>query len=274
MLRALNPLTDDSLQHFRSIVSSKQDPRRSKLIVLIRTIRNRYIHYLKTAPDLDKIEAKSYSKINSEALRHCYNRESVAVERLIVKIIESQPRYGQSRCQYCGIGIPRSIDHYLPQEIFADFTVFSANLLPCCSDCNNLKGTKWLSSNGNRIILNPYFETLPETRLLFAKFEMTPHPRLLFFLQRPISMKISFFHRVSQHFECLQLATRYSLCASGEIDKAIAAFRNSRTNNIRNRRKLLLDTAINQVDAVGLNSWEAATYFALANSLSFLKIRV
>lgn len=47
-------------------------------------------------------------------------------------------------CPYCGIQSNVTVDHYLPKDVFPQFSVFSLNLVPACSDCQNKghKGTK------------------------------------------------------------------------------------------------------------------------------------
>jgi hypothetical protein len=45
-------------------------------------------------------------------------------------------------CPYCGRGGVGTIDHYLPQEHFAWFSVYSWNLVPACQECQNIKAAK------------------------------------------------------------------------------------------------------------------------------------
>ena len=44
-------------------------------------------------------------------------------------------------CPYCGFGEPRDLDHYLPRGSFGELAIYSKNLIPSCSPCNNAKRT-------------------------------------------------------------------------------------------------------------------------------------
>ncbi len=88
-------------------------------------------------------------------------------------------------CPSCGEeGSPRTIDHYLPKEIYPHFCVTPANLTPMCDACQTAKGTKTLDKHGRRIFLHPYFDdflTSQVVRLIVGRpfnapedFELVP----------------------------------------------------------------------------------------------------
>lgn len=64
-------------------------------------------------------------------------------------------------CPYCSTARNecRDLDHYIPRQLFPEFSIMSNNLIYSCSKCNqDYKKTNFLDSNGNRFFLNPYFD--------------------------------------------------------------------------------------------------------------------
>lgn len=48
-------------------------------------------------------------------------------------------------CPYCGRKGLGTIDHYLPQDQFAVFSVYSPNMVPACHQCQSKKGSRYSS---------------------------------------------------------------------------------------------------------------------------------
>ena len=57
-------------------------------------------------------------------------------------------------CPYCGMQSNVTVDHYLPKELFPQFSCFSLNLVPACSDCQN-KGNKGIKHPKRKRRLTP-----------------------------------------------------------------------------------------------------------------------
>jgi len=58
-------------------------------------------------------------------------------------------------CPYCGYNSPNTLDHFLPKDIYPEFSMYGKNLIPACGDCNNRKGVNvW--KDGQRQFINPY----------------------------------------------------------------------------------------------------------------------
>lgn len=64
---------------------------------------------------------------------------------------------GLNSCPLCGGDGARTIEHYLPQTSYPEFSVFSLNLLPSCGSCNSKRNS--LNAHGATISpLHPYFD--------------------------------------------------------------------------------------------------------------------
>lgn len=82
------------------------------------------------------------------------------------------------RCLYCNIGIPESLDHYLPKSKFPLLSINPANLIPCCYSCNTRLNS--VSSHGEALIVHPYFNKINsvyDEQWIFAK---VPQDQLFF----------------------------------------------------------------------------------------------
>ncbi|RZI61686.1 MAG: hypothetical protein EOP37_06830 [Rubrivivax sp.] len=65
---------------------------------------------------------------------------------------------GLSHCPLCGNAGPTSLEHYLPRSSFAEFTVFSWNLIPSCVTCNSKRG-RHANGPGTVVpLIHPYFD--------------------------------------------------------------------------------------------------------------------
>lgn len=71
-------------------------------------------------------------------------------------------------CPMCGSGDNGTLDHLLPKDVFAEFSIYSKNLVPCCHGCNNKKGTTYRNAMGGRV-LHPYFDQCLEERLVYTQ---------------------------------------------------------------------------------------------------------
>lgn len=65
------------------------------------------------------------------------------------------------RCPICGVEKCAHLDHYVPREEMPEFSVFAPNLIPLCYDCNEKKKAIWKDARGERVIINAYYDDLP-----------------------------------------------------------------------------------------------------------------
>lgn len=84
-------------------------------------------------------------------------------------------------CPLCGNSALGTVEHYLPKTPFPEFSVFSFNLFPSCSACNQRRGSKHVNGIAHQL-LHPIFDadilrrlrliTLFDTSSLVLEFEM------------------------------------------------------------------------------------------------------
>jgi hypothetical protein len=124
-------------------------------------IKTAYRNYIikKASPSLPPILV---SKEQSNDLSLAYTSRPEAAK---LKWINEINYNGLLSCPFCGGDGARTIEHYLPQASYPEFSVFSLNLLPSCGDCNRKRNDS--NKYGAAIqLLHPYFD-----RMLIQKIE-------------------------------------------------------------------------------------------------------
>ena len=213
-MRNLNsPILDPHDTFMRIVTAKTETDRKNRLRALERALIGHYDLYRANTNTLELIEAAGYASPDKEDLEDCYNTSTKELDTLKKHIRSMQPPIIYNTCQYCGIGVPNSFDHYLPKSTFPEFAVLSLNLLPCCSVCNGHKGIVFLV-DGERQFVNLYFDPLPQTRYLFVDIDYEDGlPMATYRLSNVSGIDPLLFRRIETHFTRLNLYLRYSVSA-------------------------------------------------------------
>lgn len=105
-------------------------------------------------------------------------------------------------CPSCGEdGTPNTLDHYLPKDVFPEFSVTILNLFPMCDICQGAKGVKTNDDEGKRLFIHPYFDDFIAQQVLVldirepfnapTSIQLYPHPDIDRELQKLISRHIA-----------------------------------------------------------------------------------
>lgn len=92
-------------------------------------------------------------------------------------------------CPTCGEdGTPNTLDHYLPKQIYPEFSITACNLVPMCDICQGKKLALTVNAANQRLFLHPYFDQFIEQQILHLDIEgpydapqsmtLVPHPKL------------------------------------------------------------------------------------------------
>ncbi|MGG4132117.1 hypothetical protein ABEW19_28075 [Paenibacillus illinoisensis] len=151
----------------------------------------------------------AYSEFNDdekEALLHCYNGGTKLLKDLKRDIINNQNIYYKSKCIYCGLGENKYMDHYLPKDLFPEFSVHWYNLIPSCSYCNEKKSMLFLNDMQIREISNPYFDRFNDEQILECKINCYEHS-----ISAVLSQKNDIKNAIClNHIANLDLISRYN----------------------------------------------------------------
>lgn len=113
-------------------------------------------------------------------------------------------------CPACGEdGTPNTLDHYLPKDIFPEYSVTLVNLFPMCDICQGAKGVKINNHEGKRLFIHPYFDDFIDQQVLIldisgpfnapTSIDLHPHPDVDRELQ----------DLILRHITELEIPTRY-----------------------------------------------------------------
>ncbi|HEX8549929.1 MAG TPA: hypothetical protein VF681_00100 [Abditibacteriaceae bacterium] len=143
------------------------------------------------------------------------------------------------------------------------------NLVPSCADCNKEK-LSHVPEQRNQQLFHPYFDRLPREKWLNALIEYSDAgPIVLFEAQPPSSWDALLASRVVNHFEQLKLGSLYSIHGTAEIPGIRARLQKLLDTNGPTGVKEHLEEEWRTRASDNPNSWQAATYEALARDSTF-----
>lgn len=269
-MKNLKPLSG-KISYWDRIVDNKHQPSKAALLGIRLNVNNRFSIYRQhSSPNiLESIPSSPFAAADIGYLKGCYST-SIEMSRLRSHIFEKQEELFQGECQYCNIGFPSTLDHYLPKDEFPEYSVLSINLLPCCPTCNTVKGEEWLDV-GYRKFINFYYDILPNVQYLNCRIvHRGGVPKALFSLDISGVVGIT-ANTIKSHFETLELTDKYRLKSNSVITDVRNAIKQRVTtaSKVQIQNELRGEAADMRV-AKGENYWRAILIVALSNSDRFL----
>jgi hypothetical protein len=268
----LNLCRQDPKQDFDSIVEDKESPRHEVLKNVRPRVFQAYNAHVAARPALESLVPLGLVNPEKEALLHCYTSPTRSRDAMMTCILNSQSSLAQATCQYCRINAPKTFDHYLPQSIFAEFAVYSHNLIPCCGDCNRIRGDAWLE-RGERQHIHLYFDDIDnQNPVLTATIDYTTGvPSASFELAPGQAGETAFFKRLTSHFNQLQLFTRYKSAAPPVLSEWHSdILRNSTRFTPSIIQAEFADKLVHDQQRLGSHHWKVALLRAVSRSLDFI----
>ncbi|WGI18378.1 HNH endonuclease [Latilactobacillus sakei] len=249
----------------RKKILYSSDPKSRPIIYsnLYRKIEQKYRIYELRTNSLELLMEDTFLDEEKEALQHCYSSSSKALSELKEKIIQSQSKFYQSKCAYCGIDSISCMDHYVPKEKFPEYSIHPYNLIPSCETCNTKKGKLFLQSNGTRYIFNPYFEK-EENKVFNLKMNyLSKNNSFSFYIELNSE-------KYNKHVEILNIIKRYNVEAINIFDNlktevlssfsAHSSMYSSLTMYEKNFRKEIKKSRDRKLNERGTNSIDFLVY--------------
>jgi hypothetical protein len=172
------------------------------------------------------------------------------------------------RCPYCNISTAPDIDHFLSKDRFPCLAIYSWNLVPICPECNRLK-----ERGPEGAFIHSYFDEFPNTPFLMAAVTFEAAMVLITYQLDLNGIEPEFSDRITNHFEKLDLARRYSLVAQ----ERLSAYRLSLPDVLRTGGamavRLELERRRLEASLLGRNSWDWALLAALISSQDYCEGR-
>jgi hypothetical protein len=270
-MRNLIPSSLDPFTVFRDVVNAKRVVRRERLRKRLRTFRRYYDEYNNSTQQLETVRTRRHKAGQSEDLRHCYTVRTPPLNRLLADIRSKIPDIRSDKCPYCNIDKPGTFDHYLSMGRFPEYAVHALNLLPCCNSCNQIKGERLIYAVNRRRVVNLYFDRIPQRRYLHVEIDHDPTDAFsaTYRLVRPAWVRRDTFQLLHDHFETLNLLSRYRQCSNAtfsEVQKSMLAHQFSQ----RQVERFLSDEATMLFTEVSPNYWKAVLLDAMAADRTFV----
>ncbi|MXP25635.1 hypothetical protein GRI39_06215 [Altererythrobacter indicus] len=182
--------------------------------------------------------------------------------RTIYDKIMAAAAYGQ--CPFCGHLPVSTLDHFHGKAEYPVLAVTPVNLIPCCKDCNDYKGTAAALTPETQF-LNAYYDDLTEDRWLYAQIIHGSPPGAIFSVIPPAHWGAVTTQRVARHFRELNLAKLYSSQSSRQLQNIRSSLsKNYAAGGAAAVQADLLERS-DSCNVVAINSWEGALFEAAAN---------
>lgn len=201
-------------------------------------------------------------QVSGDELRALYNNQFV--NKLgPARATYEQIRLSSERCPFCSHRPPKSVDHYLPKETFAEFSVVSLNLVPCCRDCNSDKHARVLTDDEQ--FVHPYYDLIGNVTWLecVVSYEVDS-PVFEFVVNEHSGLPDALRKKMNYQMGELELSALYALQAVDEVGGALSFLTNLFDTGGHDMLAAHLSDMAGSRTAYNANGWQAALYRALA----------
>lgn len=167
--------------------------------------------------------------------------------------------HGLLFCPTCGsLGIPGTLDHYLPKTKYPEYATLLVNLTPMCSTCQEEKGSDCLTELGEKKFLHPYYDevTTPIYRVIFTAPYNTPE----FTIELNINLPPEISRIAKEHTIGIGIEPRFKkFCETKHLHLLKMATRLRSKQNSENI-EFTLQNSLENAEDNSINCWEAIFY--------------
>lgn len=174
-------------------------------------------------------------------------------------------------CPVCGFGTVSTLDHFLPKTNHPVYAVHPLNLIPCCHDCNKIKGS-FSPESEEELLLYPYFDARPFSveQWLYAELKSSAGVNDSYYFEFYVRYRDDWSqvckNRLDHHFRKFNLNERYAVQAGIEMVSLGPLFETMTKAQI----KEIMSQCADGASRIGLNYWKAAMYQAISLADWFL----
>lgn len=263
----ITPYSENAFALYKEAVDRKDDGEsKNRLVAVEKTVEALYKefdeHFLDNS--LRLIPSDRIKKPLRDDLFDMYSYEAAIVKKVKKWLQEHNSVTVYGVCQHCGIVPFDTMDHILPHQRYAEYSVHARNLIPCCTDCNRRKN--------EREILNLYVDVLPDVEYLFMNVKANGDTiDLSFRLDNSQGfVQPDLFRKIAAHYAKLELFDRMKTIATTRISGFLTQIKRS---YVKYGKQEVIDEINEDVEdlrqAYGYNYWEVAFQKGLVNSPVF-----
>ena len=122
---------------------------------------NDYVHIV-NGLDNNLPESMFSSAANSDLKKHFIDLYNYPTSRLKELLISKRREHALTSCPYCGNQtIPDTLDHFIPKDKLAEYSIYPNNLVPQCRSCAPIKSNKYFSHANDLVMFaHPFYSRL------------------------------------------------------------------------------------------------------------------
>lgn len=235
-------------------------------------VLNRYKFYENNISNLNSI--KEENKLTGYTKTLFINAYKGSSDFQIARknLLENMPNVVKAKCPFCMISAPNTLDHYYDKDSYPEFSVYTYNLIPCCSQCNSLKGTEIFTSENIRKVLHYYYDTIPENQVFVISIKLEKNIPV-FDMALNIDETKENNLILKNQFEALQLFKRYNDQLNDHVSTLIDELYDyyCEDNDMSFIITMLKTKAKSMRKKYGINYWLSCLYECLAQNSNVTK---
>ena len=265
----------DEFLEFENIITEKNNPGKDILTNIKSRVNISYRQYLDRFDELESKVSSDFELVESEERRHlqgCYSSLTSISRKRKALIYSEQPDVLKTFCPFCLLDKPRTLDHYIGQDEFPEYSFLAKNLIPCCYDCNQKKNTTW-RRNDKRRFIHFYNDDFFGEQFLFADLILANNtPAFQFSLKQSPTLNDANFQIIQWHFEDLELLEQYGLRCNSLLSTEIKIMTQQIANglSIQQLSEQLSISENNFANDFGVNYWHSVMYQCMSQNVNEL----
>lgn len=273
MVIRLNPprLGLDDIELIKQIVNERQRGKHQAYFLRIKDAWiTRVLEYIEFGGNSEFIE--TWGEMNDPSVHGRFKNLylSPAEQSVQKPLLEKLRNRELDYCPACGEdGTPNTLDHYLPKNVFPEFSVTIVNLFPMCDICQGAKGVKINNDEGERIFIHPYFDDFIDQQVLILDIRgpfnaptsivISPHPDIDRELQELITRHITELDIPARYYRYFQSNYLRLLRLVGKI--------RHKGLNVREQLENFRDMALEK----SINSWGYIFYDSVLHNENLME---
>lgn len=239
------------------------------------TILDKYVEYKNSKNCLESIKQFPFSDLEKRALIHCYEYSTKALSNLKKEIKLNQPNALRSICTYCGINNPGTYDHYIPKSQYPEYSVYGPNLIPCCNECNGIKGDRWKDEGDKRLFFHFYYDSSPTIQIIESIITIEDdEPKVRFdFIKNNGNFEYETLENsfiIENHFRRLDLLNRFRDSCNSYLAETINSLRAHKKFDEISIIDFLKEEHVGIVETYGINHWKSIAIKGMIDSTEFI----
>ncbi|MDC5819503.1 HNH endonuclease [Vibrio europaeus] len=238
-------------------VKGQPNSRKPLLHELSASVEQRYDEYNHkfNAHSLISISDCTRNDNESDALVYMYEGSSKIVSALKESIKNNQEIHLRQICPSCGLLPANTVDHYIPKELYPDFSIYSKNLIWTCATCNGRKLQYWKEPN-YRGIINFYVDEIPTFN--FINCDVKISNGILSAVYSLKEYKLTNYPNIVKHFDRLRVLDVYKEHMPSKLGEIVADLSSYKGKvNSKDVKRILLTQYFQRRRDFGVNDWKA-----------------